>query len=270
MRRAYIFWIGEKNKITKMVNELKRQNFEVFIGPSKYDDDFLSNKYEYYKIAKEQKIFSFMSDVWRLYAPIKYGEGIYIDASGVVGKKFGEMYDEFAKYDVVFPRLKWNSVAFNIFYAKKIDILQANLDIIENLENKNIRTNFLVPNIMDFFLQKNNYFKKQTEDYVVDNIMFTSPKFVVDSDTYMKKSLESWKLSKSNTDYFVKCFKEWKSLKTGRRYKDVYKYDIWRLISLLEKVDKTEFKYQIRLHKATWSFRLLPVRMFKFFSKKDK
>lgn len=96
-RRIFLFLIGDKSKLSKTIATLEKQNFEVILGPTLEDEKELM-QIPFYKNSHDQKIWSFCSDVWRVWK-LSTNVGLYMDVSSIVGEKVGEFYDRIIKND---------------------------------------------------------------------------------------------------------------------------------------------------------------------------
>lgn len=116
MRKIFVFWIGDLNRIQPLIDKLINLNFDVEVGPTADEHDFLRKKYKYYDLAHHQKIWAFCSDVWRLHK-LANNVGMYIDVSCDVGDDLPKFYDQMIKADVTLFKETPNLVATAVMFS---------------------------------------------------------------------------------------------------------------------------------------------------------
>lgn len=191
MKKVFMFWIGDHQKINEMVKKIEGQGIEVVVGPSKEDDKYLSENFSYYKLSKDKKIWSFCSDVWRFYVLSKY-EGLYIDANEIVGDDFSKMYDEISRYDAAFIKGTSHTLSSSFMYSsgKRKDIFQVALDQYKKFNNKFVRSFPIGPNVITYATRE--IYHPGFELEVVNNIAFYPYTFMRNEKTYKKVGSASW------------------------------------------------------------------------------
>lgn len=84
--KIFKFWFGNQSIIEKLKIEIDYFNknsklFEIVLGPSKSEHEFLLNNFENYKKFYQLKKYAFMSDIYRFWIASKYENIIYMDAT---------------------------------------------------------------------------------------------------------------------------------------------------------------------------------------------
>lgn len=115
-RNVFVFFIGEKSKISKLISSLPSSEFNIVLGPSTEDHEYLYANYAYYRKSYDEKIWSFCSDVWRFYMLSK-NVGIYIDTSVKVGKNFMDFYDRNIINNVTLFKETSSSIATSVMFS---------------------------------------------------------------------------------------------------------------------------------------------------------
>lgn len=119
----YVFWIGDKKKIK--FEKINSRNFNLVLGPTEAEHEFLSDNYPYYKKSFENKKWSFCSDIWRLYVLSK-NPGLYIDASVQIGENIDILINKLKGFNVGVFRgnfkyfesgVLWSGVRDNDFFS---------------------------------------------------------------------------------------------------------------------------------------------------------
>lgn len=154
-RKIFIFWVGEKSGIEKLIIKLKNMKFDVQIGPSNDEHKFLYKNYSYYRVAYDNKIWSFCSDVWRVYK-LSNEKGLYIDTSVEIGKDFIKFYDRHISKEVTVFKETSSSIASSILFS---GVLNNNFykKLLDNFDPKitfDLRLCPLLPDIISALLCK--------------------------------------------------------------------------------------------------------------------
>lgn len=131
----FVFWLGDKKGFD--IKRYESKHFNVIVGPSQSEHDYLYEKYSYYRDGFNNKKFSFCSDIWRLYI-LEKNRGLYVDASVLIGKKVEDFLNEITKYDVVAFRgnfkmiesgVLWSGKSNNKFYGEILKMYEKNIPI---------------------------------------------------------------------------------------------------------------------------------------------
>lgn len=135
MKKVFVFWIGDRAKIATTVEKIASQGFEVHVGPTSSEHEYLYKNFPFYRISFDQKIWSYCSDVWRLYMLSKY-VGMYTDTSVHIGENFSNFYDDMIKKDTVIFRerksllascVMFSGIKNNNFYNEILNIYKSEL-----------------------------------------------------------------------------------------------------------------------------------------------
>ncbi len=151
-KKIYMFWLGDENKKKQLLSKINRwnkllKNWEIELGPSKFDHEYLMNNFAYYKKAYENKIYALCSDVYRTYKIYNNG-GIYIDSGCEINidnfNAFINTINEF-EYCFVLERMYyfWNGM----FYSKNkySPILEKCLNHFYKHKNENYEHTIIMP-----------------------------------------------------------------------------------------------------------------------------
>lgn len=134
-RKIFIFWIGDSNRIATLITKLKEQGFDVALGPSKAEHKFLYVNFPYYRKSYDEKIWSFCSDVWRVYKLSKE-DGMYMDTSVHIGDELACFYDENIANKVVLFRetkhsldgaIMFSGIKENHFFAQLLELYKTDI-----------------------------------------------------------------------------------------------------------------------------------------------
>lgn len=218
-RVVFIFWIGKQNSIEKLLAQLRKYNFKIVLGPSSEDHNYLMKNYAYYRMAYEQQIWAFCSDVWRLYKLSEH-KGMYIDASTEIGDNIREFYDKNILYDVsLFKETQTilaNCVLFsgekgNSFYKSLLELY--NIGYVDELP---LRIYPIAPVVLSSYV-----FKKYFNFYGFTENTFSSSELTIkintlcdirNKTTIYKSGFGSWWNSKKYFENASKSKSHWDEL----------------------------------------------------------
>ena len=114
--KIFAFWIGDE-KTKKTFKNKFNNNFNIEIGPSEKEHEYLMGASPYYKKSFEIKKYSFCSDVWRVWKLGNNG-GLYLDISVVIGEQFNSWFKEISKYDISLFKGNNAYLENSVMYAK--------------------------------------------------------------------------------------------------------------------------------------------------------
>ena len=199
MKKIFIFNIGMDDTAFQHKTFLEDLGYKVEIGPSQEENNYLKNNCQYYKEAMKQKIFSFASDVYRVYK-LSTDKGLYIDITVELGKDFNKFYSYVSKYNFWAPKLEDIVVNSPILYGNKSIIAKELFNFYLNYDNKkykNIRNYPILPRTMTgYFILKNlvvkNEWKDTSEIYKEENFCLGSLPRIMNKNTILKKGSGSW------------------------------------------------------------------------------
>lgn len=212
MKKAnlFVFWLGDTAKFNK--NKFEIDEFNLILGPSAEEHDFLLKKSSYYKKSFENGKFAFCADVWRFYVLSK-NRGLYVDASVLIGKNIMKLMDVISKYDVGVFRgnykwfengVLWSGVENNIFFKTLLEKYY--------FDDNFPLTAFIAPAFLSAELLKLGM-RPGWDICVVNNIIALPLNMIRDKKTIWKTSVGSWGKSKNNS-YFDRAverdgWKDW-------------------------------------------------------------
>lgn len=193
MKNVFIYWVGDESKIAPMTDKLRSQGFNVVLGPSREENEYLMENFLYYKYSYEDRIWSFCSDVWRIYVLTK-NTGIYIDATAMVGDNFAELYDEVMKHKTFFIRenlaLIGSCLIGNSIPNNKIMIDM--LEIMKDFKYRYTITHHILPFIITKYLIENYKATLSWDKFICDDVAIYELLFVRNENTYKKLGSASW------------------------------------------------------------------------------
>lgn len=241
-RKVFVFWIGEKNEIKELLSKLRSLDFEVHLGPSKEEHDFLYEEYKYYKMSYDQKIWAFCSDVWRLYVLSKQ-KGMYIDSSVIIGKDLSTFYDFFINNEttlfkesagLIANAVMLSGVENNVFFA---DILSKYK--INHPENLDVRLLPIGPMVVTSHAMRHFGFKPSFTDQSLKNekghcINIFSLLQIRNKNSIFKAGFGSWWQSAEKISNKKLAKNHWQNLESKWR-RQVGKNDHQRLLKVLSK-----------------------------------
>lgn len=256
---VFIFWVGEEKRISKIIESIKAAGGNPVIGPSKEDDIFLEENFNFYKEAKEKGIYSFMSDIWRMWIFKTHKSGLYIDATGdVYVDKLAKFISrdkegvEFIGYKE--DRVKIASCAFYYNYTLSPLICEAYLSVYRKFK-RHIYRFPIAPHIMTIvirqYINKNGISKKQDRLTLIDGKSIhlrnlSEIVYVTDNNFigYKKLGLGSWgKEERKTFDHHGKYW-ETKAVKQSDDNYPLFDY-LWSyLTDYLFKKHRVDRKYK--------------------------
>lgn len=219
MKKVFIYNIGQNETVKPIKAIIEKQGFEVIVGPSQQDQDFLMT-IPYYKESFDQKIYSFCSDVYRSYV-LSNNKGLYIDTSVIVGPEFYKFYEEVEKYKAWLPRTSDAAINNCIAFGNHSSFMKEALDfyIDKYTPNSGVRQFPILPRIVTLlamqkgFIQKNDWTHKGNEEVYLGELLK-----IRDANTIKKLGGGSWFPGKSNvTKRGLKAQKGWQKMENRYR-----------------------------------------------------
>lgn len=198
MKNIYIFNIGNvSEQLSKNIALLKKMNYNVIIGPSQEENDYLINNYPYYKVSLDEKLWAFASDVWRCYI-LANNKGLYIDTSLIVGNNFDSFFNKVSQYDAWIPKTSDLYTNVPVLYSNKSKIFEMMLDFYKTFDqSKSIRDFPFAPRILTILCINNKLITKGVwEEHIVnfnnEKICFGTVLDIRDKSTVFKYGSGSW------------------------------------------------------------------------------
>lgn len=211
-KKIFIFNIGMDDKANDLKRKLEIMGFDVHLGPTKEDDEYLEKNSSYYRRVKKEKIYPFMADVYRYWKLSSEG-GIYLDISLdiKVNNETKKMLNDMTKYQ--FFGYKSNNIKVEnaVIAGKKGNYVTTSalsyLEILSSAPSKEIRNTPPV-NILTmlFFLEEPTI---DFNDFNNDRWHLESFKKIRDKNTIYKSGLGSWKKSNSEFDWWSNQERLW-------------------------------------------------------------
>lgn len=204
--RIFLFSIGKDDKANELKEKLKLMNFEVHLGPTYEDDKYLEENFEYYKKAKKDKIYSFMSDIYRFWKLTSEG-GIYLDISLDVNpsKETEKQLRNMFKYN--FFAYKSNDLKLEsaVIAGQKGNYVSNSalsyFEIVSNIPYKDMRAIPNCPNILTMLYRLENP-PIDFNDFNNDRWHIESFKAIRNKNTLFKYGFRSWKKTNSDFDWW--------------------------------------------------------------------
>lgn len=196
-KKVFIFWVGDICKIQNLVNKIKSMGFEVEVGPTTFDNNYLMTKYPHYKKSYDDKVWAFCSDVWRLFK-LSTNKGVYIDTSVEVGEGFVDFYETHIQNDVTLFKEAPNLVATCVMFSGKKDnsFFGSILKVYEEKVNYDINLYPISPSVMTAFIKINcgKVFGKEKQSFIYKNtnISINTLLEIRDKKTIFKTGSGSW------------------------------------------------------------------------------
>lgn len=157
--KIFIFNIGQDSIVKHLVEKLQKQNYDVVVGPSNDDHNYLMT-IPYYKNAYENKIFAFCADVYRCYV-LSTDKGLYIDTSVIVGEDFKTFYEEASKYKTWLPRTSDFGINICVAYGDHSTYMKEALEFYIRYDGKkSVRSFPILPSIVTMIGYKKGIVKK--------------------------------------------------------------------------------------------------------------
>lgn len=229
--KIFLFWIGNPDKITNLVETIKKQKLHVEVGPSVSEHNFLYENVFIYKQSYDRKIWAYCSDVWRVYKLSKE-VGLYIDSSVEVGPKFVNFALNTQKYDTYIVKVSdstidgivlGSGITNNIFYK---DIFE----FCKKIKIENPRVALFGGHAITYFACMHFGFKQHSKNFTQEfssNSLIDTFINIRNKETIYKIGSNSWALNPVGGDYSDKVhqwFLEGKSKAWVARVKEIEKY----------------------------------------------
>lgn len=195
----YIYWMGSEvpNHIKSLKNNSKNN---VIIGPSIEEHNFLIKEFKFYKDANDKKIFSFMSDIWRMWIFKKLGKGLYLDASCQFdAKKIDYFIEELIRNKYTFYGFKENPVkiASCAFYINNLQIVDWYLNYYQEYK-RFIRLFPIAPEIVTKVIRKKTNSKYSFDNEIYGSIFIGKMSQILDTNILGIKKIGSGSWRKNN------------------------------------------------------------------------
>lgn len=272
MKNIYIFWIGDKGKIQHIVEKFESLDFSVHVGPTNDEHDILYNNYPYYRMAYNQQVWAFCSDVWRLYILSK-NAGMYVDTSVDIGVNFKDFYCKYMHNDVTLFREKDVMLANSIMFSgrKNNEFFKGILEKYEEIIDENLDASVyeISPWILSAYVIKEFQNFKGFDDLIISKnkceIHIEGFDKIRDRETIVKRGSLSWNTRYSQAkggqvvkQYFEKAEQQYLAKKSWGNYKRKY----WILIHvdylamfpryIRNKYDKATTKEELERYKNAY------------------
>lgn len=224
MKNVFIFWIGNHSKIEGLKSELEEKKFNIIIGPSTEEHKYLYNNYPYYRKSFDEKIWSFCSDIWRIYVLSKY-KGVYIDTSVKIGKNFEKFYNDNITYKASFFKQGCDSIASSVMFSgeENNQIFQEILNIFEEEIDYTPRAYNIIPYLLTVKLFEKGLKRRSFDEEIInENIKINSLLRIRNNDELMKIGSHSWrkknegKIVEPNKDLWMRREMLWRRGKRDR------------------------------------------------------
>lgn len=282
MKNIFMFWVGDKDKIKPLVDKLEKMNFNVVVGPTKEDSNYLMS-FDFYKNSHEQKIWSFCSDVWRVWK-LSTNIGLYIDTSVMVGDDFPSFFDITMKYKSYFVRENYALIASAILGSsiENNEIYEDLLNIYETFNNVDVRQYHIAPHIITKYLIEKYNLNFGWNIYENNNIFVDDFMSIRNQSTIKKLGGSSWLGGSQKSDPFQSHEENWQNRKINKirfwemqRYLN-YSYEEPWIIGIRTAYDKSANKQErVRLQRIYKTIqghvplkqKLIWSKMFVFFNK---
>lgn len=205
--KLFVFWLGDDSQFD--AKRFDRSGFEIILGPSKEEHEYLLNKSSYYSKSFAAKKFSFCSDVWRLYK-LSIDAGLYVDASVIIGEELiNFINDELIGFDVCAFRGNYKWVESSVLWSgKKNNAFFKNILYKYYFEKDLEVSSFIMPTLLSVEFFKSGFSFGWTKQVVGNNKLMTLNEIRNDK-TIWKTGIGSWSSQKSSN------------------YLENIKYDLW-------------------------------------------
>ena len=275
----YMFWIGDKKKMQPLIDQINKTKHKLILGPTISEDKLLCKEYKYYRDSKIDKIYSFMSDVWRL-KKLSENPGLYLDTSLSIGDDLNTFINKYSKYDASFFKENSNALTPSVMMNVKSNQLFKNiLNIYKSYQYDQPRLFPILPLLMTNCLQNN--FTNDYKDNIHNNIIYGSILNIRKKNEIFKYGSGSWNGSTIDDakKYWAgqeKAFENenGRASYMNREFNKIQlkniSFDIWSLRALYKnssKKEKIELKriYINRNFKINIVDRLIWTRLFKIY-----
>lgn len=201
-KKIYMFWLGDPNsKVQSIKNKLEKMGFQVEIGPTQDEHDYLMSEFSYYRNSFEKKVYAFCSDVWRIYK-LSRNSGLYIDVSLEIGDNFTDFYNYVSRYKCWFFKQYYGYVTNSIMWSgvDKNEMFENLLKIFFNLSNELVNCYDIFPTMLTSFLSKKVNLLSWDETMYNDEIKIDTLLKVRDSNTIKKNGSGSWMIKRWTGD----------------------------------------------------------------------
>lgn len=240
----FIFFAGDENKKKEIFTYWKsifsQEKYNLILGPSEDDNNFLIENYEYYKQALIQKKYALMADVWRLYIIEKYKAGFYIDGTKKVElKKIDELLSHFKEKNkiVLLREDKYYVNPFFIYSNGNNDIFKKTLERYKRYKNinNNLMKIELIPLQLTYTLKENKDFKFtwnyfENEKFIIYPLNFVDPNSI--NSIIKGYFCASWKRKQSKNKW-EKTFLKYAKNKHKSLFVGIYMFLWWKANWLL-------------------------------------
>lgn len=154
-RNVFLFFIGDKERISFLLDELDKKEFNVILGPTNAEHDFLYSNYPYYRKSYDLKIWAFCSDVWRLYK-LSTNIGLYMDTSVKIGDDFTKFYDKNIQFKTTLFKEATSNLASAVMFSgiENNSFYKAVLKVYEEENGLNPRLSPLIGDIISAMVTK--------------------------------------------------------------------------------------------------------------------
>lgn len=289
IKNAFIFWIGDDNKIKDLKESIAKKGYTPIVGPSKDEHNYLYSNYEFYRKSYDLKIWAYCADVWRVYILSK-NHGLYIDASVKIGDNFWEFYQKISSKDYYLVRER-KSILSNAVLGSFGDgnFYSEVLNVYKRFDKYDPRVYMIGPFIISSVAKKYFQYSDSWEEFNSSNILIDIFPSIRDKTTIFKFGFRSWSIknkSSLKSDEFIDTFIGTEKLWYERKipYADKYKYIhaqedlyspcIWHIRFLVEANELSvkeakelisQIKYKIFLKE-----RFIWTRLYMLFKRKKK
>lgn len=263
---VFLFWIGDIKLISNTVNTLKEKKFNVVIGPTKEEHDYLYKNYTHYQKSYDNKIWALCSDVWRFYVLSKY-KGLYIDTTVKIGCDFEEFYEIASQKNYYFVKERKSVIASAVMGSfGDGKLFKKALEIVKNFNSFDPQYYFVSPFVITKVVKEKCNYPDNWNIFANDEIFIDILTSIRNSKYIIKYGSGSWMIGREKNienfeknDMWLSVEKDWnrKHFYTGskQRYynslEDIYSPDIIQIrknyeAGLLTKKDAKELIGQIK------------------------
>lgn len=283
----FIFWIGDNSKIKNLVDDLKSKDFNVIVGPSSEEHEYLYKKYAYYKRSYDLKIWSFCSDIWRFYI-LSSNNGLYIDTTVGIGENFINFFNRASEKDYYFVKERKSVIASAIIGSfGDGNIFKEALEIMENFNQYDPKYYFVAPFVLTKLLKEKFSYPDNWDKFANETIFIDTLPSIRNKSEIIKYGAGSWMIGKKNfddnfdkNDMWSNVEKDWndRNFYTGARQRyehsmqDIYSPDLIQVrksyeAGIITKEEAIKLVNKIN-YKIKISERLIWSVLYKMFARK--
>lgn len=211
-KNIFLFWLGstENDQLSEQKKKLTDLGFNVIVGPSTDDHQYLIENSAFYRNSFNNKIWSYCSDVWRVFILSK-NIGMYMDVNTQIGKKFNEFYEAAISNNTYLIRNNYAFIDGPVLASgvEENEFFKNCIDIYFNQPDRHIRTVYYAGDIISYVARKNGI--GNSWDIINKNNIYVDKILNIrNKETIYKVSTNSWKSgSEANHDGMQDVIDKW-------------------------------------------------------------